>query len=139
MWGGGGRWGGGAFVTHELAGGAIGEDAPHRTLLRKALAEAREAQSGILAEPDWPEHLATQTAPWHLPRPGYPFQARKLRIQGTCVCHVTTDATGRVVSAVMDPGLHETLDAAIVKYALESWSGPPGESARVPLTFRLSE
>jgi hypothetical protein len=74
---------------------------------------------------------------WITPRPGYPFQARKLNLTGSGGVRVTTDATGRVISAEMSPGIHPLLDQAAISFARSSWKGPPNTTRVVPITFIL--
>lgn len=76
---------------------------------------------------------------WNTPRPGYPFQARKMRIAGEGIVVVSTDAAGKVATARMDPGIHPLLDEAIVAYAKTSWSGPPNASQEFSISYALSE
>ena len=74
---------------------------------------------------------------WSTPKPVYPFQARRLRLQGSGGVRVTTDGTGRVVSAVMSPGVHPLLDATALAYARTAWKGPPNTTRTVPISFVL--
>jgi TonB family protein len=75
---------------------------------------------------------------WSTPKPGYPFQARKLHLVGSGGVRVTTDASGRVISAEMAPGIHPMLDQAAVSFARSSWKGPPNTTRVVPITFQLT-
>ena len=74
---------------------------------------------------------------WVLPKPGYPFQARKMHLTGSGGVRVTTDANGRVVSATMSPGIHPMLDQAAISFARSNWRGPPNTTRVVPITFVL--
>jgi len=75
---------------------------------------------------------------WSTPKPGYPFQARKLHLAGSGGVRVTTDASGRVISAEMSPSIHPLLDQAAVSFARSSWKGPPNTTRVVPITFQLT-
>ena len=74
---------------------------------------------------------------WSTPKPAYPFQARRMRLQGSGGVRITTDAAGRVVSATMSPSIHPQLDAAALTYARTAWKGPPNTTRVVPITFQL--
>ena len=74
---------------------------------------------------------------WTTPKPQYPYQARKLRLTGSGGVRVTTDATGRVISAEMSPSIHPILDQVAISYARSSWKGPPNTTKTVPITFVL--
>ncbi len=74
---------------------------------------------------------------WSTPKPGYPYQAQKMRLQGSGGVSVTTDSTGRVVSASMSPGIHPLLDSVAVSFAKGNWKGPPNTTRTVPITFTM--
>ena len=74
---------------------------------------------------------------WSTPKPQYPYQARKLRLTGSGGVRVTTDATGRVISAEMSPSIHPILDQVALSYARSSWKGPANTTKVVPITFVL--
>ena len=74
---------------------------------------------------------------WSTPKPTYPFQARRLRLQGSGGVRVTTNGMGRVVIAEMQPGIDPTLDAAATSHALLAWTGPPNRTRVVTITFLL--
>ena len=50
---------------------------------------------------------------------------------------VTTDATGRVVAARMQPGIHPRLDALCVAHAKKEWRGRANVTRVVPVSFVL--
>jgi TonB family protein len=75
---------------------------------------------------------------WITPKPGYPFQARKLHLTGSGGVRCTTDSSGRVISAEMSPGIHPMLDQAALSFARSSWKGPPNTTRVVPITFTLT-
>ncbi|MBS0657967.1 MAG: energy transducer TonB [Verrucomicrobia bacterium] len=81
----------------------------------------------------------TKGGSWSTPKPGYPFQARKMRITGSGVCRVTTDASGRVISATMSPGIHPLIDSTVESFARSNWKGPPSTTKGVPVTYQLSD
>lgn len=76
---------------------------------------------------------------WHTSaKPPYPPQARASHITGSGTVRITTDASGRVVSAsVAQSAGNGILDYAITGFAKANWSGPPNSSTTVPFTFRL--
>ncbi len=80
---------------------------------------------------------APGTGFWSTPKPTYPYQARKLRLQGSGGVRVTTDASGRVVSATMSQSIHPILDQVAISYARSAWKGPPNTTKVVPITFVL--
>jgi TonB family protein len=75
---------------------------------------------------------------WSMPRPNYPFQARKMHLTGSGVIRVTTDASGRVVSATMIKSIHPILDQEAVTYARNNWKGPPNSTNTKPIDFVLT-
>lgn len=77
--------------------------------------------------------------PWSTPKPAYPYQARKLRLTGSGGVRITTDSSGRVVSAEMSPSIHPILDQVALSMARSSWRGPPNTTRTVPITFTLGE
>lgn len=80
---------------------------------------------------------AASIGAWSTPKPSYPYQARRLRVQGSGAVRVTTDATGRVVRAEMAPGIEPNLDAATLSFARAAWMGPPNATRVVVITFVL--
>ena len=74
---------------------------------------------------------------WSIPKPSYPTQARRRRVQGSGAVRVATDATGRVVRAEMAPGIEPNLDAATLSFARTAWRGPPNATRLVAITFVL--
>ena len=74
---------------------------------------------------------------WSTPKPSYPYQARRMRVQGSGAVRVTTDASGRVVRAEMAPGIDPWLDLATMSYARVAWMGPPNATKTIPITFAL--
>ncbi len=81
--------------------------------------------------------VGTGGGTWSTPKPAYPFQARRMRLQGSGGVRVTTDATGRITSATMSPSIHPLLDATALAYARTAWKGPPNTTRVVPITFQL--
>ena len=75
---------------------------------------------------------------WKTPPPPYPYAMRASRVQGGGVVRITTDGSGRVVSAslVQSTG-NALLDAGTVSYARMAWSGPANASTNVPITYEL--
>ncbi len=74
---------------------------------------------------------------WSTPKPTYPYQARRLRLQGSGGVRVTTNGIGRVVIAEMQPGIDPTLDTAATSHARLAWTGPPNATRTVAITFLL--
>jgi outer membrane biosynthesis protein TonB len=74
---------------------------------------------------------------WSTPKPTYPFEARRLRRQGSGGVRVTTNGSGRVVNAEMLPGIDPLLDAVAVNFARSAWTGPPNATRVVAITFAL--
>ena len=74
---------------------------------------------------------------WSTPKPDYPYQARRLRRQGSGGVRVTTNGIGRVVNAEMMPGIDPLLDAVAVNFARSAWTGPPNATRIVAITFLL--
>ena len=74
---------------------------------------------------------------WVTPKPSYPDQARRRRVQGSGAVRVTTGANGRVVRAEMAPGIELNLDAATISFARAAWMGPPNATRLVAITFVL--
>ncbi|MFL6584963.1 MAG: energy transducer TonB [Chthoniobacterales bacterium] len=81
---------------------------------------------------------ATSAVAIEAPRPEYPEEARKKRMQGGGVFKVDVDtATGRVRKVAIEKTTgHDLLDRCAVK-ALRRWRFKPGTATtvRVPLTF----
>lgn len=98
-------------------------------------------QTGIVGGSKDPNAKPPGGAPgnWSTPKPSYPFQAKKMRIQGSGGCRITTDASGRVIAAQMSPGIHPLLDSMVENYARSSWKGPPNTTRTVPITFQLTD
>lgn len=61
----------------------------------------------------------------------------KLSKTGTCILRVTTDGSGRVVTAVVVKSIHPTVDAEVVRFAKAKWHGPPHSTRDVPVSFTL--
>lgn len=102
---------------------------PARTRARTA--EANTARTGK-------ERRAARSASvggWWTPKPGYPFQAMKMRIGGSGMVRVTTDGTGRVFTASMSPGIHPLIDSTVESFARSSWKGPPNQTRSFPITY----
>ena len=74
---------------------------------------------------------------WFTPKPTYPFEARRLRRQGSGGVRVTTNGSGRVVNAEMLPGIDPLLDTVAVSFARSAWTGPPNATRVVAITFAL--
>ncbi len=75
---------------------------------------------------------------WHKPEPPYPAQARLAHIQGSGTVRVTTDASGRVTSAVIVQSVGSALlDFNMCSFAKENWTGPPNATNTIPFTYRL--
>lgn len=75
---------------------------------------------------------------WKLPRPPYPYQARATHEQGYVCVQLTTDATGKVVRAVLPKdNPHPLLEQNTANYALANWHGPPSKTVTVTITYRL--
>ena len=105
---------------------------PHLTPVPPGTKRGANPQAGVAGATGKPSSVA-----WITPRPGYPFQARKLNLTGSGGVRVTTDATGRVISAEMSPSIHPLLDQAALSFARSSWKGPPNTTRVVPITFVL--
>jgi outer membrane biosynthesis protein TonB len=105
---------------------------PHLTPVPPGTKRGPVAQAGVPGGVGKPN-----AAFWSTPKPSYPFQARKLHLTGSGGVRVTTDASGRVVSAEMSPGINPILDQAAVSFARSSWKGPPNTTKTVPITFTL--
>ena len=60
-------------------------------------------------------------------------------LTGSGVIRISTDASGRVVSAVRVKPIHPDLDETAVSWALAHWRGPPHSTKDVPLTFVLND
>ncbi len=75
---------------------------------------------------------------WNVPKPIYPPALRLAHVQGSGSVRVTTDGSGRVVSASME---HSTgsavLDDQTCQTAKLQWSGPPNSTTTVPITYQL--
>jgi hypothetical protein len=63
----------------------------------------------------------------------------KPSLAGSGLIRVSTDSSGRVVSAVMIKPIHPTLDEPAVAWALAHWRGPPNQTKDIPITFVLDE
>lgn len=84
--------------------------------------------------------VAPKLVPLSTPSPEYPRDARRRRLEGSCLVAFTVDTTGRVASAsTSESSGHETLDAAALAAVLTWTFIPPPTplSDRVRLTFRL--
>ena len=66
------------------------------------------------------------------------IMARSSRITGSGSVRITTDGSGRVVSAtVVQSTGNALLDTNTSSYARTAWSGPPNASTTVPITYQL--
>ena len=75
---------------------------------------------------------------WSTPAPPYPKAARAAHMQGRGIVRISTDASGRVVSATVRQSMgNDALDDDTTKFALAHWHGPPNTSRDVPITYRL--
>lgn len=108
--------------------------------------DATPTEAPTRAEPDFsvptevsalPKVSSAVQAPevWHTPKPGYPFQARKLKLAGQGSILVRTDGNGRVVVARMVRNIHPLLDSTVESFARAAWKGPPNSAKTVPVTF----
>ncbi len=71
-------------------------------------------------------------------KPMYPPTLRAMKIQGSGMVRITTDAAGRVVGAVIVQSTgNAVLDANTCQHARASWNGPASTSTNVPFTYRL--
>lgn len=75
---------------------------------------------------------------WKTPRPNYPYQARAARVQGSGSVRVSTDGSGRVISASIVASVgNGILDANTIAFAKSNWHGPPNTTTTVPITYKL--
>ncbi len=75
---------------------------------------------------------------WNTPQPPYPYPLRAAHVQGSGSVRITTDASGRVVSASVVQSTGNTLmDDNTSRFARAFWSGPPNASVTVPITYRM--
>lgn len=76
---------------------------------------------------------------WHVSvKPPYPAQARASHAGGSGTIRLSTDATGKVISATIDQSSgNPLLDHVIAGHAKLNWSGPPNETITIPFTFQL--
>ena len=74
---------------------------------------------------------------WHVSsKPPYPYQARMAKLAGNGSIRLTTDAAGKVASAVMVQSIGSgILDNNTVIYAKMNWTGPPNATTVVPITY----
>jgi hypothetical protein len=124
---------------------AIPDRTPNRVDMPQTIAAAHPPQRsalrprGILKAPRGGALTQTGNSSngWSTPKPAYPFEARRLRRQGSGGVHVTTNGIGRVVNAAMQPGIDPLLDAVAVSFARSAWTGPPNCTRVVAITFSL--
>lgn len=104
---------------------------------------ARPARPETVASPASIQPVSPIDAParlpdyWVTPNPSYPNQALALKVAGSGRIRVNTDSRGIVVRAVMEEGIHPTLDAHCVAYAKSMWRGPANSFTTVSVSFAL--
>jgi outer membrane biosynthesis protein TonB len=108
---------------------------PRRVVVQRLAVRPREFP-GATRGPAMAQ-LGNSSNGWSTPKPIYPFEARRLRRQGSGGVRVTTNGRGRVVRAEMLPGIDPLLDAVAVNFARSAWSGPPNCTRVVAITFAL--
>jgi TonB family protein len=74
---------------------------------------------------------------WITPRGPYPDAAARAHIQGTLLIRVSTDASGRIVEAVVTRPADPLLDAAARTMARSIWKGPPNSSKTVTVIYKM--
>jgi TonB family protein len=93
-----------------------------------------------------PQVVAVKAAPQiragtnQLPRPPYPMQAFRSRIEGTVLYRVSFDASGTVDSVeVVKSSGSAILDNETRHYMLQNWHDPEfaGQSGTVPIVFQI--
>lgn len=83
-------------------------------------------------------HAGQTAARWNLPKPVYPPSLRLAHVQGNGSVRVTTDGSGRVVSAtIVQSTGNALLDDHTCRAARSDWSGPPNAAISVPITYHL--
>ncbi len=70
------------------------------------------------------------------PKPGYPFQARKMRLTGSGRVTAWTDPAGRVIRCEVT-GLPGMLTEYTRQFVLENWRGPAGAQFTREIEYRL--
>ncbi len=74
----------------------------------------------------------------HLSNPPYPYQARAAHLTGSGYASATFDGSGHCVSvSVTQSAGSGILDNNTVSFGKANWVGPPNQTVRVPITYRL--
>lgn len=121
---------------------------PPRPVVKTAEKKARSARPvppGVSARNTQPAAATVSGAGrpgavgrWHTPQPLYPYALRAARIAGSGSVRVTTDGSGRVMSAsVVQSTGNSLLDENTCVFARHSWTGPPNAAVTVPITYQM--
>lgn len=124
--------------------------APKRDLAAKPAPAPQGAKKGPTPQPGQVDGNVTKgetagtpggqkigTTGWRTPRPPYPPAALASRIQGKGSVRISTDASGKVTSAVITGPIHSLLDVNTRSFALGNWKGPPNQSITVPVIYQI--
>ena len=76
-------------------------------------------------------------AGWKIPQPPYPYAAMKAHEQGTVYVQLTTDSSGRIVTATAKKTAHPHLDESLAEWAKANGHGPPNMTVITSFTFRI--
>lgn len=79
------------------------------------------------------------TGRWNVSsKPPYPMALKAANIHGDGLVQITTDASGRVVSATMAQSTgNSSLDSNTCRHAQAFWTGPANATTTVPITYQL--
>lgn len=74
----------------------------------------------------------------HLSNPPYPYQARAAHLTGSGYASATFDGSGHCTNVTITQSAGSgVLDNNTINYGKANWVGPPGQTIRVPITYRL--